>query len=146
MRHGKRYIVWGGAHHFLQECMCAQRRLRSACTSSQVDQNLRCSSEDDLDRLLSTNCLAKTLIKLCACADWFEFFAWRTCTLAGNVVLLRFHYSSYIDSVKPARYFLCFDLIFISKGSILTSDHFKYTSKRRVEWISCRIHPQILKW
>ena len=24
--------IWAGAEHFLQNCMCAQRRLRSACT------------------------------------------------------------------------------------------------------------------
>ena len=30
-----------GTQHFLQDCMCTQRRLRSACASAQSDQSLR---------------------------------------------------------------------------------------------------------
>ena len=30
-----------GTQHFLQDCMCAQRRLKSACTFAQSDQSLR---------------------------------------------------------------------------------------------------------
>ena len=33
-----------GAQHFLQDCMCMQRRLKAACTSAQSDQ----SSKDTL--------------------------------------------------------------------------------------------------
>ena len=36
-------MIWVGAHHFLQDCMCAQRRLRSACASAQPDQHLQTS-------------------------------------------------------------------------------------------------------
>ena len=39
--------------HFLQACMCAQRRLRSACASAQCDQSLRWPPEDSLDPCLS---------------------------------------------------------------------------------------------
>ena len=35
--------------HFLQDCMCAQRRFRSACASAQSDQSIRCPSKDALD-------------------------------------------------------------------------------------------------
>ena len=32
------YIKWVGAQYFLQDCMCAQRRLRSACAYTQAYQ------------------------------------------------------------------------------------------------------------
>ena len=30
--------VWAGPQHFLQQCMCVQRRLRSTCASTQADK------------------------------------------------------------------------------------------------------------
>ena len=54
---------------FIQNCMCAQRRHRSACASAQSDQSLCCLPEDILDPWL---CPAKTLIRLRGCAGWSE--------------------------------------------------------------------------
>ena len=34
--------IWAEAQHLLQDCMCIQRRLGSACSSAQSDQSLRC--------------------------------------------------------------------------------------------------------
>ena len=63
---------WAGTHHFLQDYMCAKRRLRSACASAQSDQSLRFLSEDALDPCLPTERPAKTLIRLRGCAGWSE--------------------------------------------------------------------------
>ena len=47
------YINWlficAGEQHFLKDCMCAQRRFRSAFASAKSDQSLRCPLEDVLD-------------------------------------------------------------------------------------------------
>ena len=37
------------AQHFLQYCMCAQRKLRSACAYTHFKRNLYCSSHESLD-------------------------------------------------------------------------------------------------
>ena len=52
--------------------MCAQRRLRSACTFVQSDQSLRCPLEDILYHWLSNMRTVKILIKLRECACWSE--------------------------------------------------------------------------
>ena len=39
------YMIWAGTQHYLKDCMCAPRRLRSACASAQSDQSLRCPLE-----------------------------------------------------------------------------------------------------
>ena len=61
-------IVPDKAFFFQQGCMCAQRRLRSACASAQSDLSLHCPSEDALDSWLSTGFPAKIMIGLCECA------------------------------------------------------------------------------
>ena len=38
----------------IQDGICAQRRLRSACVSAQSDESLRCTLEDDLHLWLPT--------------------------------------------------------------------------------------------
>ena len=63
---------WTGTQHFLKNCMCAQRRLRSACASAQADQSLRYPPEDALDPWLPTDCPAKILIRRRECTGWFE--------------------------------------------------------------------------
>ena len=62
-------IIW---QYFLQDCMCAQRRLRSACAYAQSDQSLRWPSEDALDRWIPKECPAKTLIRLGGCLGLSE--------------------------------------------------------------------------
>ena len=60
--------IWAGAQQFIQDCMCAQRRLRSACTFAPANQNIHCPSECALDPLLPINCPGNTLIRLRECA------------------------------------------------------------------------------
>ena len=52
--------------------MCDKRRLKSACTSSQSYQKLRCVHEDTLRHWLSKRRLAKIQIRLRECAVWSE--------------------------------------------------------------------------
>ena len=40
--------IWAVAQHFLQDCMCAQWRLWSACTFAQSDRSCRCGLEGTL--------------------------------------------------------------------------------------------------
>ena len=47
--------------------LCAKRRLRSAWTSAQSDQSLRCLHEESLGPYLPTERKAKTLIGLGGC-------------------------------------------------------------------------------
>ena len=75
-------IKWTG----IQYCMCAQRRLRSACASEQSDQSLRCPPEDALDPLLPIECPSKTLIRLRGWRRLIWVFAGRICNLVGNAV------------------------------------------------------------
>ena len=51
------------AQHFLQDCMCAQRKPRSVHS----DQSIRCPLEDAMDSWLPTGRSAKTLIRLRGC-------------------------------------------------------------------------------
>ena len=69
----------------LQDCMCAQRRLRSACTSAQADQSLRCPPEDTLDPWVprTPECPVKTLIRLYGYAQ-ADPFAGCARNLVGN--------------------------------------------------------------
>ena len=53
------------AVQFLQDSMCAQRRLRSACADAQADQSLRSPLEDALDPWLPTKCPSKTGQTVC---------------------------------------------------------------------------------
>ena len=55
-----------------QNGMCAQQRLRSAWTSAQSDQSLRCPHEESLGPWLPTERTAKTLIRLGGCPGWSE--------------------------------------------------------------------------
>ena len=43
-----------------QTAMCVRRRLRSAWTSAQSDQSLRCPHEESLDYYLPNECTGKT--------------------------------------------------------------------------------------
>ena len=52
--------------------VCAQRRLRSAWTSAQSDQSLRCPHEESLAHYLPTERTAKSLIRLGGCPGWSE--------------------------------------------------------------------------
>ena len=63
----------------LQDCICAQRRLRSDCTFAYADQSLRCPLEDALDRWFPTDCHVKTLIRLRAMRRLIWVIAGRTC-------------------------------------------------------------------
>ena len=56
------------AHHFLQDCMSAQWRLRSARRLI----GLRCPPEGALDHWLPIECSTKALIRLRECSGWFE--------------------------------------------------------------------------
>ena len=47
----------------VQDCMCAQRRLTSACESAHSDQSLPCLPDDALDLWISILCLRR-LIRL----------------------------------------------------------------------------------
>ena len=60
------FKIWAGTHHFLQDCMCAQQRVGSACTFAQAHQSLRFWS------LATTKRPAKTMINLHGCAGWSE--------------------------------------------------------------------------
>ena len=58
------YDMMSGPEHFLQDCMCAQRRQ----TIAQSDQSLRPPPEDALDLWLPMERPAKTQIRLRGCA------------------------------------------------------------------------------
>ena len=47
---------------FLQDCMCAQRRLRLECASPQAVRNLFGQTENALDPMLLTECSEGTLV------------------------------------------------------------------------------------
>ena len=51
---------------------CAQRRLRSACSSAQSDQSLRCPHEETLNPSLSKMRPVKIQIRLRECTGWSE--------------------------------------------------------------------------
>ena len=77
------HTKWAGTRHFLQDCMCAQRELRTQmCRLIRVFAviSLICSPEDALDHWQPTECPVKTLIRLC----WV--FASRTYNLVEKVV------------------------------------------------------------
>ena len=44
-------FIWAWAQHFLQDCLCAQRRLRSVCASAQSGQSLCRTLAKDPKRL-----------------------------------------------------------------------------------------------
>ena len=84
------YTVWAGTQHFLQDRMCAQGRLGSACTSAQSDQagrSLGCkgpkASTSGQRRLWSVGC-----------AGW-SVFAERICNILPNA-LSRLEFDLYI--------------------------------------------------
>ena len=61
-----------GTQHFLQDRMCAQRRLRSACAYAQADQSLRRAlfgKPRSISIFIQTG---KILIRLLGCASCFE--------------------------------------------------------------------------
>ena len=43
---GRPCVNLAGAHYILQDCVCTQRTLRSACASAQSDLSFRCYPED----------------------------------------------------------------------------------------------------
>ena len=69
------------AHHFLQDCMCVQQRLRTACVSTYSKQNLCRPSEESLDAWLLFERKAMILISLHICAGWSELL------LGGHAIL-----------------------------------------------------------
>ena len=75
--------IWARAQHFLQLYLCAQSRLRSACSSAQSDHSLCWSHEDWVFSYPQNG--QQRLIRLCRCAGW-SVFAGHTCNLVGNDV------------------------------------------------------------
>ena len=87
--------------------MCAQRRLRPACVSSQSDQSLRWAHETTLHTWLSKVHPVKSLIRLRECAVWSEstlgayfrryfFWSWGSigvCRQNGSTAHLRIYKS-----------------------------------------------------
>ena len=69
---------WTGAWHNQQNDLCVQRRLQSAWTSTQFDQNLRCPAEEGLGQTHKAH-VATTLVRL--------VFAVRTGYFVSFVVL-----------------------------------------------------------
>ena len=65
-----------------QNDLWGQRRLGSACTSTQSDQSLCCLHEEALWPLLPIKCTAKTLIRRRGCTGWSESL------LCAQVILL----------------------------------------------------------
>ena len=73
--------ILAGAQHFLQDCMCAQRRLSTDCASAHL-RSLIWTSQGTL-------WVAKDPKRLQADSeDWSDWvFAGRVCSLVGNAVL-----------------------------------------------------------
>ena len=65
-------VKWATAWQNLQNDMCTQRRIRSACTSAQSDQSLCCLHVEILGLKLPVEHTAKTLIRLVGCPHWSE--------------------------------------------------------------------------
>ena len=63
---------WAASWQNQQNCMCDQRRLRSASASAQSDQSLHCLHEESLGSELPIEHTAKTLIRLGRCPGWSE--------------------------------------------------------------------------
>ena len=101
--------IWARAQHFLRDYMCAQRRFRSACTSAQADQSLRCPFEEALNPWLPLECPARTLIKLCRCAGWSECsLGAQWCSFVGTTVprlaCQSFHFCRLVVLYEWTRY------------------------------------------
>ena len=65
-------FIWAASWQNQQNGLCTQRRLRSACSSAQSDQSLRCPHEESLGPKLPIERTAKTLIRLGGCPGWSE--------------------------------------------------------------------------
>ena len=63
---------WAGTNYFLQYCLCAQRRLRSARAPIHSKRKLYRPSKEGLDVWLPIECEVMTLISVCICAYWTE--------------------------------------------------------------------------
>ena len=77
-----------GTEQFLQDCMCAQRRLRSACASAQADQSHLCPLEDALHPWLSTM-LCEDSDQTARMRMLIWVFVGRTCSLAVDCFTVR---------------------------------------------------------
>ena len=65
-------FIWAGPQQFLQDCMRAQRRFRSACASAKSDQSLRMALYGQPSIQSMFRLSAKTLISLCNCTGWSD--------------------------------------------------------------------------
>ena len=83
-------FIWAETKQKEQVCMSAQRRLRSDCANAQFDQSLRKALYRSPGSRWVFILTAKTLIRPCRCAYWFE--SW-LCAYAN--LCLRFATSSY---------------------------------------------------
>ena len=77
--------IWAEAQHFLQDLMCTQRRLSSACASVQGDQRLCYSPEDAFDPWLPIERPAMT-DQPARMRRLIWVLAERTSNLVGNAV------------------------------------------------------------
>ena len=98
--HTKRTIdKWAIARQNQENCICAQRRLRSAWASARSDQSICCALSGKLRTQAFLMWKAKTLIRLGGCPDWSVFAGW-TCHFAGFVVLwLKFRFGLQINEI-----------------------------------------------
>ena len=68
-----RYIICGATSENVPSNKCAQQRFKSAYTSTQSDQSLRCLHKETLHSWLSNTLPVKILIWLCECAGRSEY-------------------------------------------------------------------------
>ena len=111
------------SQHLLQDCVCAQRWLRSACAAAQSDQSLRCPPEDALGPWLPQSVLRRLLSDCAeAQADLSIRFAHmqfcRKCCVPAHFTFRYAYKVSYIlvnfidifwklDNTIPSNFYFC---------------------------------------
>ena len=106
--------IWAASWQNPQNDFCAQRRLRSAWTSAQSDQSLRCLHEDTLGPQLPIDHTAKTLIRQGGCPGWSEP------SLGVHAILLVLSRGgSYVFMEKYGKLFLNYQQIPTSSVSLI---------------------------
>ena len=76
--------IWAWMWQKVQSDMCAQRRLKKVCTSTQSDQSLRCQHGNTLHPWLSKIRPVTILIRFSECAGWSESYL---CAYVRRLVL-----------------------------------------------------------
>ena len=118
--------------------MCAQRRLRSAWTSSQSDQSLRCPHEESLGLKLPSDRTSKTLIRLGRCPGWSE-------SSLGAYPLCWFCYEAAQMSLKVICHSTLFQKVNLNLNSVF--DYIQCTCKLTfglvMFWPCLHIYPDV---